>query len=152
MIFDDAETLLNYAENLGIKFTPNGSQLDIDAPKKLLTPELIKYIKQYKNEILLSLHNYDFTEIELKEKCGGEWQELITNRQTLRAFANALYKQKIMEQSLVPPNYTHSMICVHCGIVPCPPEFEDGKEALGCPWCFIRAQGLPIPTPKTRTY
>ena len=43
----------------------------------------------------------------------------------------------------VPTCYTSSTTCSRCGPVPiwegCPPD------VLGCPWCFNRIKGLPMP-------
>ena len=43
----------------------------------------------------------------------------------------------------IPAHYTSTTTCKHCGPVPiwdgCPPEVQ------GCPWCFNRIEGLPIP-------
>ena len=44
----------------------------------------------------------------------------------------------------IPAHYTSTTTCKHCGPVPiwngCPPEVQ------GCPWCFNRNKGLPMPT------
>lgn len=48
----------------------------------------------------------------------------------------------------VPPHYTGQTTCKHCGPVPI---FEGaGPYVNGCPWCFNRHSGLPIPTIKRR--
>lgn len=43
----------------------------------------------------------------------------------------------------IPDHYTSTTTCKHCGSVPiwdgCPPAVQ------GCPWCFNRLKGLPIP-------
>jgi hypothetical protein len=50
----------------------------------------------------------------------------------------------IRERGEVPDHYTATTTCKHCGPVSiwagCPPA------VLGCPWCFNRMKGLPIPT------
>jgi hypothetical protein len=47
------------------------------------------------------------------------------------------------ERGEMPRHYTATTTCKHCGPVPiwegCSPE------VLGCPWCFNRHKGLPIP-------
>lgn len=47
------------------------------------------------------------------------------------------------ERGEIPTHYTTETTCRHCGVVPiwegCPPD------VLGCPWCFNRHKGLPIP-------
>ena len=53
---------------------------------------------------------------------------------------------EMRERGQIPNHYTSTTTCKHCGPVPiwdgCPPE------VLGCPWCFNRHKGLPIPEPK----
>lgn len=49
----------------------------------------------------------------------------------------------LREKGIVPDHYTSATECRHCGLVPiwsgCPPH------VLGCPWCFNRMAGRPIP-------
>jgi hypothetical protein len=49
----------------------------------------------------------------------------------------------------IPDCYTATTTCKHCGPVPIFEGF--GPEVLGCPWCFNRRKGLPIPKPATHT-
>ena len=51
--------------------------------------------------------------------------------------------QEMRNQGVVPNHYTSTTECKHCGGVP----IWEGctREVLGCPWCFNRLKGLPIP-------
>ena len=50
---------------------------------------------------------------------------------------------RMRERGSVPDHYTSTTTCKRCGPVPiwngCPPAIQ------GCPWCFNRHKGLPIP-------
>ena len=54
---------------------------------------------------------------------------------------------RMREAGVTPHHYTSQTTCKHCGPVPiwngCPPEVQ------GCPWCFNRHKGLPIPKGET---
>ena len=51
--------------------------------------------------------------------------------------------QEMRSRGIVPDHYSATTKCRRCGPVPifegCPPEVG------GCPWCFNRLKGLPIP-------
>jgi len=51
--------------------------------------------------------------------------------------------RSIRLEGQIPDSYTSTTECKGCGTVPiwegCPPEVD------GCPWCFNRHAGLPIP-------
>lgn len=55
-----------------------------------------------------------------------------------------LHIQHMRSRGIVPHHYTAKTQCKHCGPVPiwdgCPPQ------VTGCPWCFNRIGGLPIPS------
>lgn len=61
----------------------------------------------------------------------------------LTAFARARADRKLRESGRVPPGYTSVTCCAGCGDVPIWPGVPEHIE--GCPWCFNRAQGLPVP-------
>ncbi len=42
-----------------------------------------------------------------------------------------------------------TIVCAHGGPVPIFPGA--GERILGCPWCFNRAKGLPVPKVSTKT-
>lgn len=67
--------------------------------------------------------------------------------ETLRAYAEAVAERLQRERGEVPAHYTAVTTCNGCGPVPI---FEGAPAHIaGCPWCWNRAKGLPIPTIKT---
>ena len=80
---------------------------------------------------------------EVEAEAGEDWSSIKNDRETLLAFRRALINRRMMERGEIPENYKASTICKRCGPVPifegCPPE------VLGCPWCFNRIRGFPIP-------
>ena len=48
-----------------------------------------------------------------------------------------------MDQGKVPGHYTHPATCKHCG----PIWLWFSGDVLGCPWCWNRIAGRPIPRP-----
>ncbi len=80
---------------------------------------------------------------ELRREAGDDWDDVSNNPAQLVAFADSLAIVQIRESGGVPDSYTSTTECKHCGTVPiwpdCPPQVN------GCPWCFNRLQGLPMP-------
>lgn len=80
---------------------------------------------------------------------GSEWSELLENKHyemeelQLPVAAALVAIVEMREKGITPPHYTSQTDCKRCGPVPifegCPPEVE------GCPWCFNRHRGFPIP-------
>ena len=89
------------------------------------------------------LTKYGVTESDLRTAAGDDWDTLLHDLPLLVDFAEALATRLIRESGRVPPSYTGTTTCSHCGPVPifagCPATVE------GCPWCFNRAAGKPIP-------
>ncbi len=50
---------------------------------------------------------------------------------------------EMRERGIVPDHYTATTECAHCGPVPIWPGLP--AKVLGCPWCFNRRAGIPIP-------
>ena len=79
----------------------------------------------------------------------SEWSELFetTNGELgpdeVPVAAELIEIVKMRERGETPAHYTFTTTCKHCGPVPiwdgCPPEVN------GCPWCFNRIKGSPIP-------
>lgn len=61
----------------------------------------------------------------------------------LRALARVLVECRAMEQGDVPEDWVHRANCRGCG----PIWFWTTGNFLGCPWCLVRAKGLPVPSP-----
>ena len=80
---------------------------------------------------------------ELKRHAGDDSEEVFNDPAQLVAFADSLAIVQIRELGKVPDHYTATIECIHCGPVPI---FEGLPETVkGCPWCFNRIEGLPIP-------
>jgi hypothetical protein len=64
----------------------------------------------------------------------------------LRALAHAVQASRMRERGEIPPGWTATTHCSHCGRVPI---FQGCPNAVnGCPWCFNRVAGRPIPQPR----
>jgi len=119
----------------GIRVRVDGPDLVL-SPKKALTSKLTSRIKKEKPALIKSLQ-------EIKRKAGSDWDEIANDPAQLKAFAELLMIEDMRQKGVVPGHYTATTTCKHCGLVPiwdgCPPEVN------GCPWCFNRHKGLPIP-------
>jgi len=80
---------------------------------------------------------------EVKSLAGPDWSEISSDPEKLRTFTELTMIVEMRERGLVPDHYTSRTECKKCGTVPiwqdCPPQVN------GCPWCFNRLQGLPMP-------
>ena len=122
----------------GIRVRVDGPDLVL-SPKRALTPNLASRIKKEKPALIQSLE-------EIKRKAGADWDEIANDPTQLKAFAELLMIAEMRERGIVPDHYTTTTECIHCGPVPI---FEGlPEEVLGCPWCFNRIKGLPIPAVK----
>ena len=120
----------------GITARVEGDEVALSAPKGTLTPEVIVKLKSKKPELLRSLK-------ELQERAAEDWEEISKSPEQLKAFAELVMIEDMRHRGLVPDHYTATTNCKHCGPVPI---FEGcWPESDGCPWCFNRLQGLPMP-------
>ena len=63
--------------------------------------------------------------------------------ETLATFAASLAQRREMERGIRPTSYTEQATCAQCG----PIWLWTPDDVLGCPWCWNRIRGLPIPRP-----
>ncbi len=120
----------------GITARVDGDELVVSAPKGTLTPEVLAKLKSKKPELLRSLR-------ELQELAGSDWDEVSADPAKLKSFAELVMITDMRHRGIVPDHYTSETECKHCGPVPI---FEGNwPESDGCPWCFNRLQGLPMP-------
>lgn len=80
---------------------------------------------------------------ELAPEDIADWANGSLSSACLKAFAESLVQRREMAAGKIPPHYTERATCQGCG--PVWLWFEG--EILGCPWCWNRAAGRPIPTP-----
>ncbi len=126
----------------GITARVEGDELVVSAPKGTLTPEVLAKLKSKKPDLFRSLK-------ELQARAAHDWAEISADPAKLKAFAELVMITDMRRQGLVPDHYTATTNCKHCGPVPifegCTPESD------GCPWCFNRLKGLPMPN-NTRSH
>lgn len=65
------------------------------------------------------------------------------------AYAGALIDTADRRDGYIPQGWTQACICARCGPVWLWPDAPG--HVLGCPWCFNRAAGSPIPRPQAGT-
>jgi len=124
----------------GITARVEGDEVALSAPKGTLTPEVIVKLKSKKPELLRSLR-------ELQERAGSDWDEVSANPTKLKSFAELMMITDMRHRGIVPDHYIAETECKHCGPVPI---FEGcWPESDGCPWCFNRIKGLPMPNTDT---
>ena len=119
----------------GIRIRVDGPDLVL-APKAALTPDLVSTLRKEKPSLIRNLE-------EIRRKAGPDWNEIANDPEKLRTFAELLVIVEMREQGAVPDHYTATTECRRCGPVPI---FEGVPTAVdGCPWCFNRFKGLPMP-------
>ena len=89
----------------------------------------------------------EITPVEVKQALAREdidaWRKGTINGDTLTAFAHSVVQRREMDQGKRPTHYTEEATCKHCG----PIWLWFSGDVLGCPWCWNRATGKPIPRP-----
>ncbi len=151
----NAEALLVEVQQMGVHLQVRGNKLRAEVPQDILTPELMVKLKAHKTELLDILgkpgaeriaQDHGLTLADLKQSAGLDWPEIPEDRATLEALARAIQIRRMRERGEVPPHYTSTSICWHCGPVPIFPGV--GEQVEGCPWCFNRVRGLSVPRPQ----
>lgn len=107
------------------------------SPKKAITENLSVRVQKSKAEIVIALR-------EIETALGEDWAEISAHPEQLKAAADLLRIEQIRKRGEVPSHYTSKTVCAGCGPVP----IFEGPPArvLGCPWCFNRYEGLPMPS------
>ncbi len=86
---------------------------------------------------------HGLTLADLKEAAGTDWNEIAGDRALFETFAAAVATRRMRARGEVPSLYTASTTCAGCGQVPI---FEGAPARVdGCPWCFNRHAGRPVP-------
>ena len=153
--------LVHKLQRQQVQLTVDGDRIEIDGPADVVTDVVIKKLRERKPELLKHLHLARILEKAGIEVSGEGWIATIDELQRalseddlldsqlmtlkgLEALAHAIRATRMREQGDIPPGWTAISTCRHCGPVPiwegCPPEIQ------GCPWCFNRLAGRPIPS------
>ena len=156
-----AETLAA-AQAAGVPLGLDGTNLVVEA-NYAPPPELLDALRRDKPEILALLRTGDTGELpppsttseslklhgltlaELEEAAGEDWAEVRDDPAMLEALAHAVVMRRQRERVECPPHWTEHCECAGCGPVYLWPGSP--AQVLGCPWCFNRAEGRPIPRP-----
>lgn len=86
---------------------------------------------------------------KLKNFLAEDWQLYQNNTEALHCWANLLHERQLMEQGIVPDNFTAITHCACCGDVFVPQEQANKGSVLGCPWCWNNGRGLPVTNAKS---
>ncbi len=147
--------LLTEVQRRGIQLRAEGASLHYRAPKGTLTADLRAQLKAHKAELLTALEkptaeriaqDHGLTLADLKQSARLDWPEIQEDRATLEALARAIQIRRMRERGEIPPHYTEVTVCAHCGPIMIFPGVAESVE--GCPWCFNRVAGLPVPRPQ----
>ncbi|CAN5159051.1 hypothetical protein BH24PSE2_BH24PSE2_17540 [soil metagenome] len=85
---------------------------------------------------------------DLRLEAEEDWSHVAADRLRLEAFARAVRTTRQRERGEIPAHYTATTTCRGCGPVPIWPGAPEHVD--GCPWCFNRARGLPMPRKERR--
>ena len=106
-------------------------------------------IREHKAELIEWLATPTQDSDELREAAGPDWLEAKHDPAMLDALARAIEVRKMRERGEVPPHYTESTVCRGCGLVPIFPGVPEHVD--GCPWCWNRVAGNPMPRAPQRS-
>jgi len=157
-----AAQTLAAAQSAGVRLGLDGVDLLIESEQEP-TPELLDALSRDKPEILALLRTRDTSEVsppvtvaqfpslhgltlaELEEAADEDWPKVRVDPAMLEALAYAVVARRQRERGQCPPHWTEHCECAGCG----PVYLWPGSPArvLGCPWCFNRSAGSPIPRP-----
>ena len=146
------ETLLNSLSVPQVPSVENARELQDTALIKARSPGTPSSPgrKLTLNETLTAAcHDLTIIPVEVRNALGPEdiddWHNGDLSIDTLKAFAKSLEQRREMDQGIVPTDFTERATCTRCG----PVWLWFAGEVLGCPWCWNRVAGKPIPRPST---
>lgn len=86
---------------------------------------------------------HGLTLTELKAVAEEDWPDIEHDSLMLDTLAHSLVTRRLREGGEVPPHYTQAVHCDGCG----PVWLWQGspERVQGCPWCFVRVQGMIPP-------
>lgn len=145
-----ARDIITYAEEHNIHISTREGQLILNAPKEVLTDEFLERAKQHKKQIITHITKDTVNGIslsELKEVAGKDWPDIEHDQKMIETLAASISVRHMRERGEIPPDYIHKAVCDGCG----PVWLFVSGHVQGCPWCFNRVTGLPIPRPMDKT-
>lgn len=140
----NAAQLIEQVHAAGGRIEAKGATLKLAAPKPL-PDALMAELRLYKPDLLtyLTAQRHGLTVDDLRAAAGNDWPEVQADPALLEALAHAVSVRRMRERGEVPPSYTAVTDCAGCGPVPI---FEGAPDrVMGCPWCFGRVAGRPVP-------
>lgn len=138
-----AVDLIRQAEAEGVRLEAEAGEVFASGA---LTEEMVNRLRAHRGELLIVLTaaRYGLTVGDLQDAAGPDWPEVKADPALLEPLAHAVSVRRMCERGEVPAHYTATTICAGCGPVPI---FHGVPEQVaGCPWCFNRAAGRPVPT------
>jgi len=115
------QALLLELHRKGVRLSVVGEDIRVRGP---ISEKNRKMLKMFKMEVLGELSTLS---------SGKQWE----------AYMELLSDIDMRRRGVIPPSWTATTDCQHCGVVPI---FEGCAPTVhGCPWCFNRVQGLPAP-------
>ena len=137
----------NYARNLGATIPGQQSNSSTACCPKNVTPK--ENISGLSKALSNACRDLPIYPDEVSKRPGTKKvearHESRINNETLSAFPLSLTYRRYMNQGIRPPTYNKPALCKNCG----PVWLWFSDEVLGCPWCWNRATGKPIPRPQS---
>ena len=138
-----------------------GTVVEVDGPETVLTEDVLKELRAQKPAIIKHArilemlenaacavsgeYNLITSDDLISRLCESDLEDIqLMAPSGLLAFAHAVQVNMMRENGVVPPRWTASTVCQHCGDVPIFPGCSPRVDA--CPWCFNRVAGKPLPT------
>jgi hypothetical protein len=160
-----AAALLRQLADIGVQITVSGERLHVEAKPGTLTPELRAMLVGRKDDLLAALTDPRSQLLQLAETHGiapklvrdlsaADLHSYAGSKETLLACLRALSDDADRRAGRAPAGDTAVVLCRSCGPVWLSPaiaavglRLHGTPYVLGCPWCHIRKDGLPIPRP-----
>lgn len=139
--------LIEQVHAAGGRIEAKGATLKLAAPKPL-PDALMAELRLHKPDLLayLTAQCHGLTVDDLRALAGPDWPEVERDPALLETLVHAVQTRRMRERGAVPAHYAASTICAHCG--PVPIFVGAPARVMGCPWCFNRAAGRPVPRAK----
>ncbi len=148
-----AAEIIHEIHQLSGSITVNQNHLKLRAPNPL-PDDLVARVKVHKPDLLRLLPNglevYGVHLAEIQETAAIDWEWVKDDPDALNSLIRSIQTRYMRRDGVRPPHYTQACNCLHCG----PVWLWQGvpSNVQGCPWCFNRIAGRPIPRPEKADY